>query len=404
MQKANLVNHNHFVSHDAAMLNLPFYQPVHLAQIEALEAWCQQQYKTLQKLAQYDSAEQGKRLIQLLGQAGWLQHLIGQPKEYPADARSLCLCRQTLAYFDDLLDFAYSIQSLSGSIIQRFGNEAQRQHYLPGLASGERIAAFALSELQAGSDVSAIALKAEQQGESYILNGEKAWIAQGDISDFCVVIARTDEGPGALGLSAFIVNTCLPGISSSAIGAIAPRSWAHLHFDNVQVSSEAILGIPGQGFIVALEILDRFRMTVAGAAIGFARRAADVALRHAADRKIYQGRLLDLQLIKAMLAKMEIKLSASALLTARAAWMLDQGHPFAKHSAIAKYFATENACEIVDDAVQILGATGVVANSQLERLYRQIRPLRIYEGSSETLLMNIASALDAYRLQEREDL
>lgn len=398
------MNHNHLVSHDAAMLNLPFYQPAHLAQIEALDTWCQQQHGTLQKLAQYDSAEQGKRLIQLLGQAGWLRHLTGQTREYPADARSLCLCRQTLAYFDDLLDFAYSIQSLSSSVIQRFGNEAQHQQYLPSLASGERIAAFALSELQAGSDVSAVALKAEWQGESYILNGEKAWIAQGDISDFCVVIARTDEGPGALGLSAFIVNTHLPGISSNSIGAIAPRSWAHLRFNNVQVSPEAILGKPGQGFIVALEILDRFRMTVAGAAIGFARRAADVALHHAAERKIYQGRLLNLQLIKAMLAKMEIKLSASTLLTAHAAWMLDQGYPFAKYSSIAKYFATENACEIVDNAVQILGAAGVMADSQLERLYRQIRPLRIYEGSSEILLMNIASTLDAYRLKGREDL
>ncbi|CDH20931.1 acyl-CoA dehydrogenase family protein [Xenorhabdus bovienii] len=395
---------NQLISHDIAILKLPLYQPEHVKHVTRLDAWCQQQQTTLNSLSKYNSSQQARAMLKLLGQAGWLRHLISQEATPTSDARSLCLFRQTLAYFDDLLDFAYSIQSLSGSVIQRFGTEKQRQHYLPRLAEGEWAAAFALSELQAGSDVAAVTLSAKRQGDSYVLNGQKAWIAQGDIADCLIVIARTGEGPGALGLSAFIVDAFLPGVSHTTLGAIAPRSWAHLRFDNVRVPMENILGKSGQGFIIALDILDRFRMTVGGAAIGFSRRAADIALRHALQRKIYQGRLLDLQMVKAALAKMEIALSASSLLTAQAAWHLDHGRTFAKYSAVAKYFATEQAGKIVDDAIQILGAAGVVAGSQLERLYRQIRPLRIYEGSSETLLMNIASTLDAHRVQHREDL
>ncbi|OSM94724.1 acyl-CoA dehydrogenase family protein [Lonsdalea populi] len=391
-------------SHDKAMLTLPFYQPEHIKQIAALDSWCQQQQFAQQK-NDATPAAQGKHLLRLLGQAGWLANLDGLQQHPRADARSACLFRQTLAYHHDLLDFAWSIQTLSGSVIRRYGNDAQRQHYLPRLASGEYAGAFALSEPEAGSDVSAVALSALRDGDHYLLSGEKAWIAQGDIADCLIVIARTGEGPGPLGLSAFIVDATLAGISSSPLDALAPRSWAHLHFDRVRIPAENLLSKPGQGFIIALDILDRFRMTVASAAIGFARRAADIALRHASRRKIYQGRLIDLQLVKAALAKMEITLSAATLMTAHAAWQLDQGKAgFGKSSAMAKHFSTEQACRIVDDALQILGAAGVVADSQIARLYRQIRPLRIYEGASDALLMNIASALDSHHLQQREDL
>ncbi|RAT13760.1 MULTISPECIES: acyl-CoA dehydrogenase family protein [Lonsdalea] len=391
-------------SHDKAMLTLPFYQPEHIEQIAALDSWCQQQ-QFAQQNNDANPAGQGKHLLRLLGQAGWLAHLDG-PQQHPsADARSACLFRQTMAYHHDLLDFAWSIQTLSGSVIRRYGNDAQRQHYLPRLASGEYAGAFALSEPEAGSDVSAVALSALRDGDHYLLSGEKAWIAQGDIADCLIVIARTGEGPGPLGLSAFIVDATLAGISSSPLDALAPRSWAHLHFDRVRIPAENLLSKPGQGFIIALDILDRFRMTVASAAIGFARRAADIALRYASRRKIYQGRLIDLQLVKAALAKMEITLSAATLMTAHAAWQLDQGEAsFGKSSAMAKHFSTEQACHIVDDALQMLGAAGVVADSQIARLYRQIRPLRIYEGASDALLMNIASALDSHHLQQREDL
>lgn len=389
-------------SHDAAMLTLPFYQPDHITQINALDSWCQQQ--NIEALPQQNSAEQGNYLLRMLGKGGWLRHLNETESSILTDARSACLFRQTLAYHHDLLDFAWSIQTLSGSVIRRFGNEAQCERYLPRLASGEFAGAFALSEPQAGSDVSAVALTAERQGDGFLLNGQKAWIAQGDIADCLIVIARTGEGPGPLGLSAFIVDAALQGISADPLNAIAPRSWAHLCFTNVRVPIENRLGNPGQGFIIALDILDRFRMTVASAATGFARRAADIALRHASKRQIYQGRLLDLQLVKASLAKMEIALSAATLMTAHAAWRLDTGATFAKDSAMAKYFATEQASQIVDSALQMLGAAGVVADSQIERLYRQIRPLRIYEGASETLLMNIASALDTHRVRYREDL
>ncbi|MEW5289777.1 acyl-CoA dehydrogenase [Erwinia papayae] len=391
-------------SHDAAMLTLPFYQPEHITQVRALDSWCQQQ-SLASPAGGENAAGQGRHLLKLLGHAGWLAHLSGPESSLAADARSACLFRQTLAYHHDLLDFAWSIQSLSGSVIRRFGNEAQRQHYLPRLASGEYAGAFALSEPEAGSDVAAVALRAERDGDHFLLSGDKAWIAQGDIADCLIVIARTGEGPGPLGLSAFIVDAALPGIRTRPLEAIAPRAWADLHFDQVRVPVENRLGGAGQGFIIALDILDRFRMTVASAAVGFARRAADIALRHASRRKIYQGRLLDLQLVKASLAKMEITLSAATLMTAHAAWQLDQGDArFGKSSAMAKHFATEQASRIVDEALQLLGAAGVVADSQMERLYRQIRPLRIYEGASEALLMNIASALDSHRLQQREDL
>ncbi|MCX8957636.1 acyl-CoA dehydrogenase family protein [Erwinia psidii] len=390
-------------SHDKAMLTLPFYQPEHIEQVTALDNWCQQQH--LQPHDEADSAARGKHLLRLLGHAGWLAHLSGPKQSQAADARTACLFRQTLAYHHDLLDFAWSIQTLSGSVIRRYGNEVQHQHYLARLASGEFAAAFALSEPEAGSDVAAVALSATRDGDHYVLNGDKAWIAQGDIADCLIVIARTGEGPGPLGLSAFIVDAALTGISHRPLEAIAPRAWAHLHFDQVRVPAENLLGKPGQGFIIALDILDRFRMTVASAAIGFARRAADIALRHAARRKIYQGRLIDLQLVKATLAKMEITLSAATLMTAHAAWQMDCGQAgFGKSSAMAKYFATEQASRIVDDALQMLGAAGVVADSQIARLYRQIRPLRIYEGASDALLMNIASALDTHRVQHREDL
>ncbi|MEA9391669.1 acyl-CoA dehydrogenase [Acerihabitans sp. TG2] len=395
---------NQCISHDITLLSLPFFTPGHQQYVHELDWWCQQQRETLLSLRHRPVAEQSRQMLHLLGKEGWLDHLNTPELPVPNDARRMCLSRQTLAYFDDLLDFSWSIQSLSASVIQRYGNDAQRSDYLPVLARGERIAAFALSELQAGTDIAALTLEAQRCEGGWRLNGEKAWIALGDIASDIIVIARTGEGPGPLGLSAFIVDAVAGGVSARPLDAVAPRSWSHLRFDNVRVSPENLLGQPGQGFIIALDILDRFRMTVASAAIGFARRAADIALRHAAQRKIYRGRLLDLQLTQATLAKMEVSLSAASLLTARAAWQHDDGRSFARESAAAKYFACEQACKIVDDALQLLGAAGIVAGSQLERLYRQIRPLRIYEGASEALLMNIASALDTQRVINREDL
>ncbi|EDW2055573.1 acyl-CoA dehydrogenase [Salmonella enterica subsp. enterica] len=395
---------NQCISHDLTLLSLPFFTPGHQQYVHELDRWCQQQRETLLSLRDRPVAEQSRQMLHLLGKGGWLEHLNTPDLPVPNDARRMCLSRQTLAYFDDLLDFSWSIQSLSASVIQRYGNEAQRSDYLPALARGERIAAFALSELQAGTDIAALTLEAQRCEDGWLLNGEKAWIALGDIASDIIVIARTGEGPGPLGLSAFIVDAAGGGVSARPLDAVAPRSWSHLRFDNVRVSPENLLGQPGQGFIIALDILDRFRMTVASAAVGFARRAADIALRHAAQRKIYRGRLLDLQLTQATLAKMEVSLSAASLLTARAAWQHDDVRPFARESAAAKYFACEQACKIVDDALQLLGAAGIVAGSQLERLYRQIRPLRIYEGASEALLMNIASALDTQRVINREDL
>lgn len=372
--------------------------------VHDLDRWCQQQRATLLSLRQQPVAEQSRLMLTLLAQGGWLDHLNTVDGPVPNAARQLCLTRQTLAYFDDLLDFSWSIQTLSASVIQRFGNDAQRVDVLPALAQGARIAAFALSDRSAGTDIAALTPAAQRCDDGWLLNGEKAWVALGDVANEVIVVARTGDGPGPLGLSAFIVDTASPGVSAQPLEAMAPRSWSQLRFENVRVPAQGLLGQPGQGFIIALDILDRFRMTVASAAIGFARRAADIALCHAAQRKIYRGRLLDLQLTQATLARMEIALSGASLLTARAAWQHDAGQPFARESAAAKYFACEQACTIVDEALQLFGAAGMVAGSQLERLYRQIRPLRIYEGASQALLMNIASSLDTQRVIDREDL
>lgn len=395
---------NQYISHDPLLLSMPFFDIEHQNYVRDLDLWCQQQHELLLSFRELSVEEQSRRILYLLGQDGWLNHIKNYDKTTPNSARKLCLSRQTLAYFDDILDFVWSIQSLSSSVIQHYGNDYQCQYYLPAFACGERIGAFALSEPQAGTDIAALSLSAERCEGGWRLNGEKAWIAQGNIATDIIVIARTGEGPGPLGLSAFIIDATMSGIKTLPINSIAPRSWSHLHFDDVWVSQESLLGQPGQGFVIALDILDRFRMTVAGAAIEFARRAADIALLHATQRKIFRGRLLDLQMTQATLAKMDISLSAASLLTARAAWQLDTGCPYARESATAKYFATEQACQIVDSALQLLGAAGIVAGSQLERLYRQIRPLRIYEGASEALLMNIASSLDTHRITNRKDL
>ncbi len=392
-------NVSRLLSHDTLMLGLPFYQQEHFSVMLELDGWCQRQKATFQEFEKFSCVKQSKKIAKLLGKDGWLKHIASEGNAIPADARSSCLFRQTFAYYSDMLDFVYSIQSLSSSVIQNYGNQEQKQQFLPALSKGEKVGAFAVSELHAGSDIAAIKTTARTEGSSYVINGDKAWIGQGNIADYIIVIARTDEGPGALGMSAFIVDTSLSGIETETVGALAPRPWAHLKLRNVKAPQENLIGNPGQGFIIALDTLDRFRMTVAGTAIGFARRAYEIALLRSSERQIYKGRLLDLQLIKEKLVKMEIEIITSTLLMSKAAWSLDAGDSFAKDSAIAKYYSTEHSCKIIDDAVQILGATGIVENSPLERLYRQVRSLRIYEGASETLLMNIASAINVNHLE-----
>ncbi|WP_034274109.1 acyl-CoA dehydrogenase family protein [Haloechinothrix halophila] len=379
------------VSHDPAILNLPLYDNGHRALAERLEDWCGSRMSDWERDSDRDPAERCRALMAELGDAGWLAHLDGGGEA--SDMRSVCVRRQTLAYHEDLSDLTYSIQELAAIAVARYGTAEQRGRYLPGMSDGSVVAAVALSEEGAGSDLGAVALRAEPSHDGYVLNGVKTWIALGDIADMCVVLARTGDGPGPLGLSAFLVDMHATGVTRGAIEAIAPRSWAELTFTDCHVGTGALLGERGQGFVVALEMLERFRMTVAAAAVGFGRRAYRLALDRARGREAFGGRLADLQLVKSSLTSMDVRLSAAALLTARAALALDTGGEYAKDSAVAKLYATESAGQVVDAAVQVFGAAGVVSGTAIERLYRQVRALRIYEGSSELLAMTIAESL-----------
>jgi len=389
-------------SFDGAVLALPFYQPRHADLARRIQDWCDT-HSALWEKSDQDSPEwTGQHILRALGEDGWLGFLDpdGSPDAAPeGDFRSLCLMREALAYAEDLADYAFSIQALSATPILRHGSEAQRRRYLPRLAAGTLVGSFAISEEEAGSDVAAVGLRAERVADGYLLNGHKAWVANGSIADLHCVIARTGEGPGALGLTAFLVPATASGLRvRETVSLIAPRAFAHLAFEDCHVPADSVLGRPGGGFVIAMDLLDRFRVTVGAAALGFARRAADAALARAKSRPMYGGRLFDLQTVKATFADIEVKLNAAALLVARAAWEIDRGNRrFPKYSSIAKLYATEAAQEVVDASVQIFGAAGLVKDSVTERLYRQIRSLRIYEGASEVQKMIIAGSLDARR-------
>ncbi|UED88594.1 acyl-CoA dehydrogenase family protein [Streptomyces profundus] len=385
---------------DPELLGLPLYDDQHRRFAREIGMWCDGYGEVWETARRAHPDEAGRRLVELLGEDGWLAGLdpAAGPHELPTDTRALCLAREALAYTEDLADFAYSIQSLAATPLIRFGDEEQRRRHLPGMAKGLLVGAFAVSEREAGSEVAAVGLTARRTGQGYVLDGSKAWIAHATIADLFVVIARTGEGPGPLGLTAFLVPADTSGVRVEPLDALAPRSFGHLVLEGCRVPPEAVLGRPGKGFVIALDLLQRFRMTVAAAALGFARRAFDEALAHTGERRAYGGTLFDLQLVKASLADMEIRLQASALLTARAAWECDRGsRGFARHSDIAKVHATEAAQLTVDAAVQLAGAAGVVRDGVPERLYRQIRSLRIYEGSTDVLRLAVAGSLDARR-------
>jgi acyl-CoA dehydrogenase len=383
---------------DDRLAGLPFFEPRHTDLAERIEAWCRASGELWAKPHEQDPEDSGVGVLRALAKDGWLGFL--DPDADPqtrsgGDHRCLCLLREALAYADDLADFAFSIQALSATPIRRFGTPAQQRRYLPGLADGSLIGAFAVSEENAGSDLAAIELRAERTDDGYRLNGHKSWIANGSVADVICVLARTGEGPGAFGLTAFLIPAAqLGGLGRERISLMAPRAFAHLRFDDCLIPADCVLGQAGGGYVVAMDVLERFRMTVGAAALGFARRAAEAALERARNRPIYDGRLFDLATIKATLADIEVKLSAAGLLVARAAWEADRGsRHFPKHSSIAKLYATEVAQEIVDAALQVFGAAGLVQGSITERLYRQVRSLRIYEGTSEIQQRIIAAAL-----------
>jgi len=385
---------------DEGVLALPFFDDRHVHFARGIGAWCFERTELWAEADRLAPAEAGARILRELGRDGWLGFLdpfaapsVSGPAD-PGDFRSLSLAREALAYAHDLADFAYSIQALSACPLLLHGSEEQKKRYLPEMAAGTLSGAFAVSEQECGSDAASVALAARAVPGGYVLDGGKAWIANGVGADLFCVIARTGEGPGALGLTAFLVPGDTPGLGREPVDLIAPRSMAHLSFEGCRVPADAVLGRPGTGFVVAMDVLDRFRLTVGAAALGFARRAGDAALTRARTRRIYGATLFDLPTVRQDLAEIEVELNAAALLVARAAWELDRGsRGFAKHSAIAKLHATEAAQRVVDAGVQVCGAAGLVAGSTTERLYRQIRSLRLYEGASEVQKTVIAGSL-----------
>ncbi|MGP9820082.1 acyl-CoA dehydrogenase family protein [Salinarimonas sp. NSM] len=342
-----------------------------------------------------DVDEACRTLVRRLGEAGWLRAVApaaygGQGETY--DVRTLCLARETLAYHDGLADFAFAMQGLGTGPVTLFGSDALKQRILPGVVRGERIAAFALSEPEAGSDVAALSTSARIEGGEAILDGEKTWISNGGIADHYVVFARTGEAPGARGLSAFLVEADNPGLTvAERIDVIAPHPLARLRFEGCRVPLDHRIGAPGGGFKVAMATLDVFRSTVGAAALGFARRALDEALERARTRHLFGAPMGELPLTQAALAEMATDVDTSALLVYRAAWTKDMGAPrVTREAAMAKMVATESAQAVIDKAVQIFGGLGVTKGVPVEALYREIRALRIYEGATEVQKIVIA--------------
>src|SRR5574343_1407656 len=376
-------------------LEWPFFEPRHRELAAELDAWCAE-FLHSGHAAGVDA--ECISLVRTLGQGGWLRHAVAGTALGGAaeviDTRSICLLRETLARHHGLADFAFAMQGLGSGAISLAGTAEQRARYLPRVAAGDALAAFALSEPEAGSDVAAMQCSAVLDGDDYVLNGEKTWISNGGIADFYVLFARTAEAPGARGLSAFIVDAGLPGFEiAERIDVIAPHPLARLRFTNCRVPRSQMIGAPGEGFKIAMRTLDVFRTSVAAAALGFARRALDEGLHRATTRKMFGGVLADFQLTQAKLAQMATTIDSAALLTYRAAWQRDQGQNVTREAAMAKMTATENAPQVIDAAVQMWGGLGVVSEQPVERLYREIRALRIYEGATEVQQLIIAREL-----------
>jgi acyl-CoA dehydrogenase len=373
---------------DKSFLSWPFFADRHRTLAEAIERW-----SAVNLPAAYDDVDAACRdLVARLGRDGFLKHTAPDPDAAaPIDVRTLCLVRETLARHDGLADFAFAMQGLGAGPVSLFGNAEQRQ-WLRRTRAGEAIAAFALTERQSGSDVANIAMTARRDGATYILDGEKTWISNGGIADIYVVFARTGEAPGAKGLSAFLVPGDTEGLSvAERLDVIAPHPLARLQFDRLRVPASALIGAPGDGFKIAMATLDMFRTTVGAAALGFARRALDEATARVRSRRLFGAPLADLQMVQGHIADMALDIDAAALLIYRAAWTKDSGAArVTREASMAKLFATERAQRVIDKAVQLHGGDGVRHGSTVERLYREIRALRIYEGASEVQKIVIA--------------
>ena len=373
---------------DRSFLSWPFFEDRHRDHAERLEAWCRETLPV--DHADVDAACRG--LVAALGEAGWLLPTALDPDDpHPLDVRTLCLTRETLARHDGLADFAFAMQGLGTGAISLFGSDGQKA-WLRKTRAGRALSAFALSEPRSGSDVANMETTARRDGGDYVLSGEKTWISNGGIADVYTVFARTGGAPGAKGISAFVVPADTPGLTvAERLEVIAPHPLARLSFDDARVPAAAMIGRPGDGFRIAMSVLDVFRSTVGAAALGFARRALDETVARVGGRSLFGAPLFDLQMVQGHVADMALDVDAAALLIYRAAWTKDAGAPrVTREAAMAKLYATDRAQAVIDKAVQLHGGDGVRRGHIVESLYREIRALRIYEGASDVQKVVIA--------------
>ena len=376
----------------------PFFDDSHREFAEKLRDWAIKEIQPLENKEPNGNEELDhlcREFVKKLGIGGWLQYCI--PSSHGGalesfDVRTLALTREILGYYSGLADFSFAMQGLGSGAITLFGSEEQKDSYLPTVASGERIGAFAISEASGGSDVAAMKTTAELSGNEYCINGSKTWISNAGIADFYVLFARTNDAPGSRGISAFVINSDTPGLSiSERINVIAPHPLGTLEFKNCKIPTTNMIGNSGEGFKVAMSTLDVFRTTVGGASLGFAKRALDEAITRSKEREAFGKSISEFQLIQAKIADMAVKIDAMALLIYRSAWTKDKkATRVTRESSMAKLYGTEAAQEVIDQAVQIFGGMGVVSGVKVEQLYREIRALRIYEGTSEIQKLVIA--------------
>ncbi|WP_262692793.1 acyl-CoA dehydrogenase family protein [Kordiimonas aestuarii] len=385
---------------DRSFLSWPFFDDHHRVLARELDAWASEYLPPIVDAPNaHDDVDATCRiLVHTLGAGGWLKYAV--PKAYGGmhdqlDVRSLCIIRETLARHSGLADFAFAMQGLGSGAITLAGSDDLKASYLPHVASGEKIAAFALTEPEAGSDVAQITTRLKESKSGFKLTGEKTYISNGGIADFYCVFARTGEAPGARGLSAVVLDADTPGFAvKERIEVIAPHPLGRLTFDGCKVGADKLLGKRGEGFKLAMATLDIFRSTVGAAALGFARRALDEALSRTRSRELFGAPLADLPITQERLAEMALDIDASALLIYRAAWTKDSGAPrVTREAAMAKLYATDSAQSVIDKALQMFGGMGVTKGVKVEELYREIRALRIYEGASEVQKLVIARQL-----------
>lgn len=378
---------------DRSFLSWPFFEDRHRAWAERLETWCAANLP----VDHTDVDAACRKLVAALGEAGFLEATAVDPAaSAPLDVRTLCLARETLARHDGLADFAFAMQGLGTGAVSLFGTPEQKS-WLKRTRRGEAIAAFALSEPRSGSDVANMDMTARRDGDDYVLSGEKTWISNGGIADVYTVFARTGEAPGAKGISAFLVPADTPGLRiAERLEVMAPHPLARLSFKEVRVPAFAMIGRPGEGFKIAMSVLDIFRSTVGAAALGFARRALAESLKRVRERELFGAPLAELQMVQGHVADMALDVDAAALLIYRAAWTKDSGAArVTREAAMAKLFATERAQAVIDTAVQLHGGDGVRRGHVVESLYREIRALRIYEGASDIQKIVIARQMTA---------